>query len=121
MSKRYQGKAWEEARVRALRSLEEITDGEDAEVTRGALADPDNPLVSSGRIAKMRPASEVYPDIVARYRGQRGPQKSKPVKEQISLRVDPEVLEYFRGLGPGWMARMNDALRKAAGLGKKRA
>jgi uncharacterized protein (DUF4415 family) len=58
---------------------------------------------------------------VARYRGQRGPPKSKPVKEQISLRVDPEVLEYFRGLGPGWMARMNDALRKAAGLGKKRA
>jgi uncharacterized protein (DUF4415 family) len=49
------------------------------------------------------------------------PQKSKPVKEQISLRVDPEVLECFRGLGPGWMARMNDALRKAAGLGKKRA
>jgi uncharacterized protein (DUF4415 family) len=61
------------------------------------------------------------PEIVARYRGQRGPQKSKPVKEQLSLRVDPEVLEYFRGLGRGWMARMNDALRKAAGLGKKRA
>ena len=121
MPKRYRGKVWEEARARALRSLDEITDKEDADVTQGASADPDNALVSSERIAKMRPASEVLPEIVARYRGQRGPQKSKPVKEQISLRVDPEVLEYFRSLGPGWMAHMNDALRKAAGLGKKRA
>jgi uncharacterized protein (DUF4415 family) len=68
----------------------------------------------------MRPASEVHPDIVRRFRGQRGPQRSKPVKTQLTLRLDPDVVEHFRNLGPGWMARMNDALRKAAGL-KKRA
>jgi hypothetical protein len=44
-----------------LRSLEEITDEEDAEVTRGALADPDNPSVSSKRIARMQPANDVTP------------------------------------------------------------
>jgi uncharacterized protein (DUF4415 family) len=37
------------------------------------------------------------------------------VKEQVSLRIDQDVLEYFRESGPGWQDRINDALRKAAG------
>ena len=37
------------------------------------------------------------------------------VKEQVSLRVDQDVLEFFRASGPGWQDRINDALRKAAG------
>lgn len=37
------------------------------------------------------------------------------VKEQISLRIDQDVLEYFRAGGPGWQDRINAALRKAAG------
>jgi uncharacterized protein (DUF4415 family) len=37
------------------------------------------------------------------------------VKEQVSLRIDQDVLEYFRDAGPGWQDRINDALRKAAG------
>jgi uncharacterized protein (DUF4415 family) len=97
-----------------------MSDEEDAELTRAALADPDNPLLGDRPSSRTRPASEAHPDLVARYRGQRGPQKSKPVKKQISLRVDPDVLDHYRSLGPGWMRRMNEVLRKAAGL-KKRA
>jgi uncharacterized protein (DUF4415 family) len=37
------------------------------------------------------------------------------VKEQVSLRIDQDVLEYFREGGPGWQDRINEALRKAAG------
>ena len=37
------------------------------------------------------------------------------VKEQVLLRIDQDVLEYFREGGPGWQERINDALRKAAG------
>jgi uncharacterized protein (DUF4415 family) len=37
------------------------------------------------------------------------------VKEQITLRIDQDVLEYFQKDGPGWQERINDALRKAAG------
>ena len=46
------------------------------------------------------------------------PQKtaSPGVKEQISLRIDQDVLEHFQEGGPGWQDRMNAALRKAAGL-----
>ena len=37
------------------------------------------------------------------------------VKEQVSLRIDKDVLEHFQEGGPGWQDRINDALRKAAG------
>jgi uncharacterized protein (DUF4415 family) len=37
------------------------------------------------------------------------------VREQVTLRIDQDVLEHFRAGGPGWQDRINDALRKAAG------
>ncbi len=37
-------------------------------------------------------------------------------KEQVSLRLDKEVIAKFKSGGPGWQSRMNDALRKAAGV-----
>lgn len=37
------------------------------------------------------------------------------VKEQVTLRLDQDVLEFFREGGPGWQDRINEALRKAAG------
>lgn len=43
------------------------------------------------------------------------PKKAKP-KEAVNVRLDPDVLAYFRSTGPGWQSRINAALRKAAGL-----
>ncbi|HEX3862324.1 MAG TPA: BrnA antitoxin family protein [Stellaceae bacterium] len=43
------------------------------------------------------------------------PKKAAP-KEAVNIRLDPEVLSYFRATGPGWQSRINEALRKAAGL-----
>lgn len=37
------------------------------------------------------------------------------VREQITLRIDQDVLAYFQEGGPGWQDRINAALRKAAG------
>ena len=39
------------------------------------------------------------------------------VREQVTLRIDQDVLEHFRAGGPGWQDRINEALRKAAGKG----
>jgi uncharacterized protein (DUF4415 family) len=36
------------------------------------------------------------------------------VREQVTLRIDQDVLEHFQAGGPGWQDRINDALRKAA-------
>jgi uncharacterized protein (DUF4415 family) len=48
------------------------------------------------------------------------PQASAPsvpgAKEQVTLRLDRDVLERFQEDGPGWQDRVNAALRKAAGL-----
>jgi uncharacterized protein (DUF4415 family) len=36
-------------------------------------------------------------------------------KEQVTLRIDRDVLDHFQEGGPGWQDRINAALRKAAG------
>lgn len=36
-------------------------------------------------------------------------------KEQVTLRIDRDVLDYFQADGPGWQERINEALRKAIG------
>jgi uncharacterized protein (DUF4415 family) len=41
---------------------------------------------------------------------------SGSAKQPVSLRLDKDVLAHFRAGGPGWQSRMNEALRKAAGL-----
>jgi uncharacterized protein (DUF4415 family) len=45
------------------------------------------------------------------------PPLGKTAKQQVTLRIDSEVLAAFRAGGSGWQSRMNDALRKAAGVG----
>lgn len=39
-----------------------------------------------------------------------------PRKRQVTLRLDPDVLNRFREGGPGWQGRISGALRKAVGL-----
>lgn len=55
-----------------------------------------------------------FPDLakLVRSRGQRGPQKS-PTKQQVTLRLDRDVVERFRSTGAGWQRRINEVLRKA--------
>ena len=48
----------------------------------------------------------------------RGRPPAAAPKTAIKLRLDPDVLAYFRETGPGWQTRINDALRKAAKLKK---
>ena len=62
---------------------------------------------------KFKPASEVLPDLVQEFKrsqGERGPQKA-PIKERITIRLDADVVEHFRGTGKGWQTRLNDALK----------
>lgn len=37
-------------------------------------------------------------------------------KQQVTLRLDPDVVEKFRADGPGWQSRINAALRVAVGI-----
>lgn len=88
-------------RQRALKGLGDTTAAEEQRIAAGIAADPDNP--------------ELGAEFFAHAGRLRGPQKT-PTKRLVSLRLDPDVVDYFRSTGPGWQGRMNAALRRAAGL-----
>ena len=46
----------------------------------------------------------------------RGRPKSEGAREQISVRLDPDVLAKLREAGPGWQSQINPILRRALGL-----
>lgn len=46
----------------------------------------------------------------------RGRKPDPNAKKLLTLRLDPDVIEHFKATGEGWQTRMNEALRKAAGL-----
>jgi uncharacterized protein (DUF4415 family) len=62
----------------------------------------------------MRPAHEVHPHLVRKsLERKRGRPPAENPKQQVTLRLDPDILEHFRTGGPGWQTAINDALRKA--------
>ena len=77
--------------------------------------DDDNPEWTDADFAKARHGEDVLPPaLVAALVKNRGGRPRGSGKEQVSLRVDRDVLDRFRAAGPGWQTRMNDALRTAA-------
>jgi uncharacterized protein (DUF4415 family) len=99
------------------RKVRQPTRAEDVEINRGIASDPENPEWTDIDFARARPAKDVLPArlyqaAVKRYRGQRGAQK-KPVKQSVTVRLDPDVLAGYRATGPGWQSRINDVLRQS--------
>ena len=45
---------------------------------------------------------------------------SRPRKRRISLRVDIEVIDWFKSKGPGYQTRINRILRRVMMEGKRR-
>lgn len=46
----------------------------------------------------------------------RGRPKSAAPKSAVSIRLDPDVIAFYRASGRGWQSRINETLRKAAKL-----
>ena len=72
----------------------------------------DNPEWTEEDFARARPASEILPPHVVRALIRRG----RPLgsnKQQVSLRIDKDILERFRATGPGWQTRINETLKRA--------
>lgn len=65
------------------------------EIDAGAASDPDNPPLSDEVLAQ---AELVRPEDRA--------------KIPVYIRLDPDVLEFFRSGGPGYQTRINAALRE---------
>jgi uncharacterized protein (DUF4415 family) len=78
--------------------------------------DADNPEWTDADFARARPASELHDDafvqLLVRPRG-RPPLNDAARKQAINIRLDKDVIAYFRASGPGWQTRVNDVLARA--------
>lgn len=78
----------------------------------------DNPEWTDDDFALARPADEVLPAAaVAALVRNRGGRPAGSTKEQVSLRLDKDMLARWRAEGPGWQSRMNDVLRRHGDAG----
>lgn len=67
-------------------------------------------------LAQIRPLKEAAPELYAAMtkRGRGRPRVETP-KVNLTLRVDPAVLDAYKATGPGWQTRMHEALARGAG------
>ncbi len=72
---------------------------EDAAITAAAMADPDAQPFTDAEWEQVKPQAR------------RGRPLGSGTKMQVTLRLDAEVLEYFRSTGAGWQTRANEVLR----------
>ncbi len=86
-------------KTKAGRVLIMPTDEEDAAITAAAISDPDNQPLTDDQLRQFK-------------RGRGRPVGSN--KEQVTLRLDAEVLETFKATGTGWQTRINEVLKEWA-------
>jgi uncharacterized protein (DUF4415 family) len=75
--------------------------------------DLDIPELTEDDLKNARPFAEVFPDLAESIRRARGRPAVANPKQQISLRLDPDVIEKFKATGKGWQSRINDVLKAA--------
>ena len=94
------------------RAAIEPTPEKDAVIDREVAADPDNQGWEDA--GPWHPVSEEFPESAAsppvRVRGK----QRAPTKVKLAIRLDANIVDHYRGTGPGWHIRINEALRKAA-------
>ncbi len=97
----------------AKKRLHPLTDEEEAQVQKQIASDPDNPEWTEEDFKRAKPFAEALPELAENMRRKRGrPPVEKP-RQQISIRLDPDVIEKFKATGPGWQTRINEVLKKA--------
>jgi len=76
------------------------------------LQDEETAPLTSEEVARLRSGTEVFAELgMPAPRGRGRPRKAQ-CKQQVTLRLDPDIVERFRASGKGWQTRMNDALRQ---------
>ncbi|MGH6796326.1 MAG: BrnA antitoxin family protein [Methylocella sp.] len=91
---------------------------EDAAINAGIARDPDNPEWTGEDFARARPLAEADPELAAMIRRSRGrPPVDRP-RRQLTLRLDPSLIDAIKAGGKGYTARVERILRDAVVRGK---
>jgi len=79
--------------------------------------DPDieRPLTDE-ELAQAKPFAEALPELAAAMKRGRGRPPVDNPKQQVTMRLDGDLLAKMRDSGPGWQVRANELLRKGFGL-----
>jgi uncharacterized protein (DUF4415 family) len=74
----------------------------------------------AGKLGRVR--ASIEEELLSLAEEERGAEArwNRPRKRRISLRVDVEVVDWFKSKGPGYQTRINRILRKVMVEGKKR-
>lgn len=100
----------------STRKILPLGDEDEARIQRQIADDPDAPEARDEELAQAKPFAEAFPQFAEAVRRARGrPSVDRP-KQQVSLRLDPDVIAAYKRTGKGWQGRINDILRKAAKL-----
>lgn len=103
----------------ASKRVPPISDEHEAGIQRKIASDPENPEWTNEEMMRARPFREVLPQLAAsidRAIAARGRPPAEKTKIPVTIRLDPDVVDFYRSTGKGWQSRMNDDLRKAAGV-----
>lgn len=94
-------------------TLDELGEGSDSdwarvdamteeEIEANALSDPDNPPWSDEMLANAQPV--MFADFI---------------KKPVSIRLDAEIVEYFKAQGPRYQTRINAVLKEFVRVAKR--
>lgn len=83
--------------MKAKRKIIMPTQEEDAAINAGIAADPDTYELSADEFKKLKPL--------------RGRPAGSGKKEQVTIRLDSDILDVFKSMGAGWQTKINAALK----------
>lgn len=72
--------------------------------------DDDAPELTDEEIAQLRPAREWFAERGIPMPKPVGRPKAESVKQSVTIRLHPKIVEHFKALGPGWQTRINEVL-----------
>ncbi len=96
------------------RKLRKLTDAQEAKVQAQIASDADATEASDAALKKAKPFAQAFPDLAESIRRGRGRPALANPRQQISLRLDGDVIAKFKSTGKGWQGRINGILKRSA-------
>lgn len=75
--------------------------------------DPADAELTDAEIKQLRPAREFFAERGLPMPKPLGRPKADRTKVPVTMRLDPDVLAFYKATGPGWQTRMGEILAKA--------
>lgn len=73
----------------------------------------DNPEWTKASVAASVPFAKALPQLDEAIKRSRGRPALERPRQQISIRLDPDVIDKFKATGPKWQSKINEVLKRA--------